>query len=395
MLPRLHGARMATPGTFELLAIENEARRGRLHTAHGPIETPAFMPVGTAGAVKGIAPDELLALGFDVVLTNTYHLLARPGIERIEALGGLHRFMNWPRVILTDSGGYQVYSLSSLRRIRPEGIEFRSPYDGARHWLTPELVMEVQRRLGSDIAMVLDECPPGDCDEATACRAVERTLDWAARCARQPRAEGALVFGIVQGGRHPEHRERCARALREIGFDGYAIGGVSVGEPEDQIRAAVAATTPHLPSERPRYVMGVGGVVQMLDMIAQGVDLFDCVMPTRLARHGTAFTRHGRFPLKAAVYADDRRPIDEDCGCVACRSFSRGYVRHLLQIGELLGLRLLTFHNLQFYAKLMHDVRSAITEGRFATFCAEMAATYREPSDEHLRAQPTQPEIPT
>jgi len=386
---------MANPGTFELLATDGGARRARLHTAHGPVETPAFMPVGTAGAVKGVAPEELRALGFDVLLANTYHLYARPGAERIEALGGLHRWIGWARAILTDSGGYQVYSLSHLRRIRDDGIEFRSPYDGARHHLTPELVMEIQRRLGSDIAMVLDECPPGDCDEATACRAVERTLNWAVRCARQPRAEGALLFGIVQGAGRPELRARCARALQDIGFDGYAIGGVSVGEPEERILAAVEMTMPHLPAERPRYVMGVGGVLQMLDMIAAGADLFDCVMPTRLARHGTAFTWRGRFPLKAAVYASDPRPIEEGCGCPACRSFSRSYLRHLLQIGEMLGLRLLTLHNLHVYATLMRRARAAIEAGRFTAFRAEVAATYREPSEEHVRAASAQPENPT
>lgn len=383
---------MATPGTFEILATDGMARRARLHTAHGVIETPAFMPVGTAGAVKGVAPDELLALGFDVVLANTYHLFARPGVERVEALGGLHRFMGWPRAILTDSGGYQVYSLSHLRRVTDEGVEFRSPYDGARHHLTPELVMDIQRRLGSDIAMVLDECPPGDGDEATACRAVERTLDWAVRCARQPRAEGGLLFGIVQGAGHPALRAHCVCALRQIGFDGYAIGGVSVGEPEERIRSAVEATVSHLPPERPRYVMGVGGVRQMLDMIATGVDLFDCVMPTRLARHGTAFTSRGRFPLKAAVYAVDARPIEEGCDCPACRSFSRGYLRHLLQVGETLGLRLLTLHNLQWYATLMRRARAAIEARQFGAFRAEIAATYREPSEEHLRAAAALPE---
>lgn len=369
------------PGVFEILAVDaaSQARRGRLHTAHGAIETPAFMPVGTRGTVKTMTPDDLATLGFDVVLANAYHLHVRPGEATVEALGGLHRFMGWPRAILTDSGGYQVFSLSRLRRITDDGVEFRSPYDGALVRLTPETAMEIQRRLGADIAMALDECPPGDCGREAACQAVDRTLQWAVRCARQPRAEGGMVFGIVQGGGFPDLRARCAAALLDLGFDGMAIGGVSVGEPNDRIRKAVDDTVPHLPAGRPRYVMGVGGVGQMLDMVASGIDLFDCVMPTRLARHGTALTRAGRYPLKSAAYARDPRPIEEGCPCPACRGFSRGYLRHLLRIGEILGVRLLSLHNLHVYADFMRRIREAIENGRLTALRDEIGAAWRDP----------------
>ncbi len=385
---------MARPGTFEILAADpgSRARLARLHTAHGAVETPAFLPVGTRGAVKTVHPDELEELGFRMVLANTYHLHLKPGVETIEALGGLHRFMGWRGAVLTDSGGYQVYSLSRLRRIDDDGVEFQSPYDGARVRLTPELAMEIQRRLGSDIAMVLDECPPGDCDRATTCQAVERTVRWAVRCARQPRAEGALLFGIVQGGGHSDLRQRCAAALLDLGLDGYAIGGVSVGEPEERILGAVRETAPLLPADRPRYVMGVGDLMQMVDMVADGVDLFDCVMPTRLARHGTAFTRTGRYPLKAAACARDPRPIEEGCACPACRTHSRGYIRHLLNVGEVSGIRLLTLHNLHVYAGVLRDIRESLRTGRFTELRAAMNAVRRAAAaDSANRAAGTNP----
>ncbi len=376
---------MANPGTFEVLARDpvGPARRGRLHTAHGVVETPAFMPVGTQGTVKAMSPDEMESLGFDVILGNTYHLHRRPGDETIEALGGLHRFMGWNRTILTDSGGYQVFSLSKLRKLSDDGVEFQSPYDGTWARLNPEIAMAIQRRLGSDIAMVLDECPPYPCDRETACQAVDRTVQWAARCVRQPRVDGGLVFGIVQGSTHADLRARCAQALTGMGFDGYAIGGVSVGEPDTLILQGIEDTVGHLPAERPRYAMGVGLIPQIVELVARGVDLFDCVIPTRLARHGSAFTAAGRYPVKAAVYERDPRPIEEGCRCPACRTFSRAYVRHLLNVGEILGVRLLSMHNLHRYAEFMRELRASLETGSFEAFRRRVGETYRDPTDEH------------
>ncbi len=369
---------------FEILATDpaSRARRGRLSTAHGPVETPAFMPVGTQGTVKAMTPDELLALDYGIVLGNTYHLHTRPGDALIERRGGLHRFMGWPRAILTDSGGFQVFSLAALRRITDEGVEFRSPYDGALHRLGPREAMAIQRRLGSDIAMVLDECPPWPCPEPEACRAVERTLAWAAVCAEQPRAPGQQVFGIVQGGVHAGLRRQCAEGLVRLGFDGYAIGGVSVGEPAALIPGGIEASVPFLPADRPRYLMGVGGLAQMADAVAMGVDLFDCVMPTRYARNGTALTERGRFPAKAARYREDDRPVEPGCPCPACRQFSRAYIRHLLNVNEILGVRLLTLHNLAAYARFMRRMRAAIAEGAFAAFRERFRAGWRERADD-------------
>ena len=315
-------------------------------TAHGPVDTPVFMPVGTQATVKAVLPAELEALGTQIVLGNTYHLNVRPGIDTVEKCGGLHRFMGWDRAILTDSGGYQVFSLAKLNKITDAGVEFQSHVDGTRLFLGPESAMDIQRRLGSDIAMVFDECTPYPCDRDYACQAVDRTLAWAALCARQPRADGQLVFGIVQGSTYPDLRERCARGLVEMGFDGYAIGGVSVGEPHELIVRGIDDSVGHLPADRPRYLMGVGSMQHMVEAVARGVDMFDCVMPTRLARHGTAFTRTGKYPVKAGMYSQDARPIEEGCGCSACRQFTRAYVRHLMNVNEILGVRLLTMHNL-------------------------------------------------
>ena len=372
-------------GTFEILASDplSSARRARLHTAHGPVDTPAFMPVGTQGTVKAMSPAELLDDGWQMLLANTYHLHGRPGESLVEEMGGLHRFMGWPRAILTDSGGFQVFSLSKLRRITETGVEFQSPYDGSWQFLSPARAMEIQRRLGSDIAMVLDECPPYPCDREYACAAVARTLQWATLCADQPRAEARLVFGIVQGGIHADLRERCATALTAVGFDGYAIGGVSVGEPDALILPGVEASVRHLPAGRPRYLMGVGRLSQMAEAVARGVDLFDCVMPTRYARNGSAFTRRGRFPVKAGAYARDQRPVEEGCACYACRTFSRAYVRHLLNVNEILGVRLLTVHNLHCYASFMREMREALEAGTFAAFRARVAAEYVDRTPEH------------
>jgi queuine tRNA-ribosyltransferase len=348
------------------------ARVGRLDTAHGTVETPVFMPVGTQGTVKGMSPAELRALGTQVVLGNAYHLMARPGVEIIEHCGGLHRFMGWDGPILTDSGGYQVFSLARLRRIHDGGVTFQSHYDGSTLFLTPRSVMAVQRGLGSDIAMVLDVCPPYPCDRETACQAVDNSLAWAATCAESPRADGQRVFGIVQGGAYADLRARCAARLVELDFDGYAVGGVSVGEPEDVLLGAVEECVASLPAGKPRYLMGVGVRRQIVEAVARGVDMFDCVIPTRLARNGTAFTRRGSYPVKAGEYKEDTRPIDETCECYACAHFSRAYVRHLLNVNEILGLRLLTLHNLHQYLVFMREVRDAIRTGCFAALRDEL-----------------------
>ncbi len=364
------------PGHFEVLARDpgSSARRGRLWTAHGPVDTPVFMPVGTQGSVKAVSPIELHELDCQIVLGNTYHLNDRPGMEVMEAVGGLHRFMGWNKAILTDSGGFQVFSLTRLRKMTPDGVEFRSPTDGTTHFLGPREAMAIQRVLGSDIAMLFDECPPYPCTREYACQAVERTLAWAALCVQQPRAPGQLYFGIVQGGVYPDLRERCARELVAMKCDGYAIGGVSVGEPDSLILSGVDMGVVGLPAEKPRYLMGVGGLVQMVEAIARGVDMFDCVLPTRVARNGTAVTRRGRYSLRNASYKVDLRPIEEGCGCYACRNFTRAYIRHLLNVNEILGVRLLTLHNLFCYLELLKEIRSAIEAGRFEEIRAEYRA---------------------
>ncbi|MFH0880031.1 MAG: tRNA guanosine(34) transglycosylase Tgt [Lentisphaerota bacterium] len=364
---------MPNPGTFEILATDpkTQARAGLLHTAHGVVETPVFMPVGTQATVKSMSPAELEAMDCRILLGNTYHLNARPGVDIIEKSGGLHRFMGWPRAILTDSGGYQVFSLAKLRKIKGEGVEFQSHIDGSRHFLGPAEAMAIQRGLGSDIAMVLDECPPFPCEWDYACQAVDRTLAWAALCARQPRADGQLVFGIVQGSVFPDLRERCSKGLQEMGFDGYAIGGVSVGESDHLIVKGIEGCVDTLPRDRPRYLMGVGEFSQMTEAVARGVDMFDCVMPTRLARHGTAFTRKGRYPVKAALYKEDQRPVEEGCGCYCCQVFSRAYIRHLINVNEILGIRLLALHNVHRYLEFMREMRQSILDGRFGEWRAE------------------------
>ncbi len=356
--------------TFEITARDSttQARCGQLQTAHGPVETPVFMPVGTQATVKAMTPAELVDLDFQIILGNTYHLFVRPGVDLIEKAGGLHRFMGWDRAILTDSGGFQVMSLAKLRKVTEDGVEFQSHLDGTRLFLGPQEAMEIQRRLGSDIAMVLDECTPFPCEREYACQALRRTLSWAAFCARQPRADGQLVFGIVQGGVHRDLREQCATELVKIGFDGYAVGGVSVGEGPEMIAQGVADSVAHLPWEQPRYLMGVGLLGQIVEAVAHGVDMFDCVLPTRLARHGTAFTRAGRVAIKAGAFKDDLRPIEAGCGCYACSHFSRAYVRHLLNADEVLGLRLLSMHNLFRFGEFVGEMRAAIRAGTFADF---------------------------
>ena len=355
------------PGRFDIEATDgaSQARCARLETAHGPIETPVFMPVGTQATVKSVSPRELHELGTQVILGNTYHLAIRPGMDVIETCGGLHAFSGWDGPILTDSGGYQVFSLAKLRKIGDEGVEFNNHFDGRRIFLGPREAMNIQRILGSDIAMVFDECPPHPCDRDYACQSMGKTIRWAADCAEQPRADGQLVFGIVQGGEYQDLRETCARELVAIGFDGYAIGGVSVGEPEEVLYKGIRDGVTELPVDRPRYLMGVGDMTQILHAVASGVDMFDCVMPTRLARNGTAFTKRGRIPVKAGRFSKDTGPVEEGCTCYACSHFSRAYIRHLLNVGEILGIRLLTLHNIHRYLSFMEDIRTSIKNGVF------------------------------
>jgi queuine tRNA-ribosyltransferase len=373
---------------FELLKTDahTKARLGRLTTAHGVVETPVFMPVGTQASVKALDPRELLEMGTQIILGNTYHLNIRPGLDIIRAAGGLHRFMNWEKPILTDSGGFQVFSLAKIRKIKTHGVEFRSHLDGSPLFLGPKEAMEIQRTLGSDIAMAFDECPPHDAPAKEQRLAVERTSRWAGECREQPRAEGQLVFGIVQGGSNAALREECAKALIPMEFDGYAIGGVSVGEPEPEMMKAVELTEPFLPAHKTRYAMGLGTPAQMVELIARGVDMFDCVLPTRIARNGTAITRRGAFGLKGAAYKADFRPIEEGCECFACKLFTRAYLRHLLKANEILGLRMVSVHNSHLYLKLMADVRAAIAAGHFAEFHREFIANYT-PSQKILSAR--------
>jgi queuine tRNA-ribosyltransferase len=373
---------LKSPGIFEVHQCDGEsrARTGRLWTAHGAVDTPVFMPVGTQATVKTMSPLELEQLNSQIILGNTYHLNIRPGMEIIEACGGLHKFMGWNRPILTDSGGFQVFSLANLRKIRDDGVEFNSHVDGRRIFLGPVEAMAIQRTLGSDIAMVFDECAPHPCTHDYACQSVDKTLGWAAICAEQPRSEGQLVFGIVQGGEFEDLRLRCARELVSIGFDGYAVGGVSVGEPEEVLLKGIADGIQELPVERPRYLMGVGRMSQILHAVRMGMDMFDCVMPTRYARNGTAFTQRGRYPVKAGEYRMDTRAVEEGCGCYTCQNFSRAYIRHLLNVGEILGVRLLTIHNLYRYHAFMSEIRDAIRDGVFSAFCEQFEAYESETS---------------
>lgn len=372
-------------GPFEVLATDasSSARRGRLTTRRGIIETPIFMPVGTQGTVKAVSPRELEELGAQIILGNTYHLFVRPGLEVIRRMGGLHRFMGWDRPILTDSGGFQVFSLAKLRRITPEGVHFQNHLDGTPCFIGPETSMEIQHTLGSDIVMAFDECPPHPCSHEEAARSLELTLGWEKRCldwwAARNGGPGArpLLFGIVQGSCHADLRERSARELVAMGWDGYAVGGVSVGEPEPEMMKAVEYAVPHLPTDRPRYAMGLGTPPQLVEMVARGIDMFDCVLPTRVARNGTAFTAAGTLNLKNACFILDEGPIEEGCTCYACANFSRAYLRHLVKAEEILGLRLITLHNLHFYLTLMAQMRAALEEGTFGVFRREFVAGYR------------------
>lgn len=357
---------------FDLLASDGAARRGRLTLAHGVVETPVFMPVGTYGTVKAMAPDELVAMGASIVLGNTFHLWLRPGLEVIAAHGGLHRFMGWERPILTDSGGFQVFSLGALRKITEEGVKFSSPINGDRLFLTPEESMRIQHVLNSDIAMIFDECTPYPAALDEAAQSMRLSLRWARRSRdAHDRLDNAnAVFGIVQGGMHEILRDESLDGLVEIGFDGFAIGGLSVGEPKEEFTRILAYTAPKLPQDKPRYLMGVGTPEDLVYAVGQGIDMFDCVMPTRNARNGWLFTRWGDVKIKNAQYKADTRPLDESCGCYTCRHFTRAYLHHLHRINEILGARLNTIHNLFYYQALMAEMRAAIAQGEFAGFVA-------------------------
>ncbi|MDD5242008.1 MAG: tRNA guanosine(34) transglycosylase Tgt [Sulfuricella sp.] len=353
---------------FELHSTDRLARRGTLTLAHGQVETPAFMPVGTYGTVKAMSPLELREIGAHIVLGNTFHLWLRPGLEVIEAHGGLHRFMGWDGPILTDSGGFQVFSLGELRKITEEGVKFQSPVNGDRCFLTPEESMRIQRVLNSDIVMIFDECTPHPADLQQAGDSMRLSLRWAERSKRAHEGNPNALFGIVQGGMHESLRDESLAGLVEIGFDGYAIGGLSVGEPKEDMLRILDHVAHRMPADKPRYLMGVGTPEDLVDAVERGVDMFDCVMPTRNARNGWLFTRFGTVKIKNAQYRLDTRPLDEACSCYACRNFSRAYLHHLHRIGEILGARLNTIHNLHYYQELMQGIRRAIEEGRFAEF---------------------------
>ena len=355
---------------FTLHKTDGLARRGTLHLAHGSVETPAFMPVGTYGTVKAMSPLELKEIGAQIVLGNTFHLWLRPGLEVIEAHGGLHRFMGWDGPILTDSGGFQVFSLGELRKITEEGVKFQSPVNGDKCFLTPEESMRIQRVLNSDIVMIFDECTPYPADEKTAASSMRLSLRWAERSKAAHAGNPNALFGIVQGGMHEKLRDESLAQLMNIGFDGFAIGGLSVGEPKEDMLRILAHTAPRLPANKPRYLMGVGTPEDLVDGVEQGIDMFDCVMPTRNARNGMMFTRFGNIKIKNAQYKLDLRPLDEQCACYTCRNFTRAYLHHLHRINEILGARLNTIHNLHYYQELMAGIRAAIAEGKFAEFAA-------------------------
>jgi queuine tRNA-ribosyltransferase len=355
------------PFRFEILAKDplSRARVGRIETNHGSFSTPAFLPVGTQGTVKSLTPEELTEVGAQVILANTYHLYLRPGHEVIRKLGGLHTFIHWNQPILTDSGGYQIFSLRALRKISEEGVTFQSHLDGSLHTLTPEKVMDIQRLLGSDIAMVLDECIPYPSPYDYAKGSIGLTTRWAKRCLEDRRENDPALFAIVQGGIYRDLREESAKNLVPLNFDGYAIGGLSVGEPKEAMKDVLESTAPLLPEQAPRYLMGVGTPQDILEAVRLGIDMFDCVLPTRNARNGTLFTSSGKLSIKQAQYAEDGRPVDEQCTCYTCRHYSRAYLRHLYLAREILSSRLNTIHNLYYYMDLVAKIRKVIGEGRF------------------------------
>lgn len=357
-------------------STDTNARTGVLTTPRGDIETPVFMPVGTQATVKTMTPEEVAGLGFGIILSNTYHLHLRPGEDVVREAGGLHAFMNWPGAVLTDSGGFQVFSLATLRKIEEDGVRFQSHLDGRPLFLSPEKSIAIQEALGADIIMAFDECIPYPAEYDYALRSTERTLRWAQRCLKAKTRPDQALFGIVQGGTFPELWVRTARRLVEMGFPGYGIGGLSVGEPKPVMWEMLEAAVSELPEDKPRYLMGVGEPVDLVEGVARGVDMFDCVHPTRIARHGAIFTRRGVVTVRNARYARDFSPLDPDCDCYACKNYTRAYVRHLLKANEVLGLRLTTWHNLAFLARLMADVRRAVREGRFEEFRREFVREY-------------------
>ncbi len=360
---------------YELLAQDGAARRGRIHTAHGVVDTPAFMPVGTAGTVKAMLPDQVALTGAQIVLGNTYHLMLRPGAERVGRLGGLHRFMNWPQPILTDSGGFQVMSLAKLRKLDETGVTFQSHIDGSAHHLTPERSIEIQHLLDADITMAFDECTPFPAEEQAAAESMRLSMRWAERCRAAFRERpGYALYGIVQGSTYPELRAESAAALTAIGFVGYAIGGLAVGEGQAEMFRMLDVTVPLLPAGAPRYLMGVGKPDDLVGSVMRGVDMFDCVLPTRSGRTGQAFTRRGTVNIRNARHQDDPRPLDESCGCPACRGYSRAYLHHLWRAEELLFHTLMTWHNLHYYQELMARMRQAIGVGKVADFAAAFQA---------------------
>ncbi|WP_227765842.1 tRNA guanosine(34) transglycosylase Tgt [Zhaonella formicivorans] len=363
---------------FEVLkeSTESSARVGKLYTPHGEIDTPVFMPVGTQATVKTMSPHELEEIGAQIILSNTYHLYLRPGHDLVAEAGGLHRFMNWPKPILTDSGGFQVFSLVDLREINDDGVTFRSHIDGSKHFFSPEISMEIQMALGSDIAMAFDECAPYPCSFEEAKKAMERTSRWAERCLKFHNHPQQVVFGIVQGSVYPELRVESAKQLTQLDFPGYGIGGLSVGEPKPLMYEMLEHTIPHLPANKPRYLMGVGSPDCLVEGVLRGVDMFDCVLPTRIARNGTVMTSQGKLVVRNAQYARDFSPLDPECGCYTCRNYSRAYIRHLLKADEVLGIRLTTIHNLSFLIDLMGKIRKAILEDSLRDFAQEFLERY-------------------
>ena len=383
--PELRGDQRVAPSLvkFELLHVcaQTGARRGRLHTPHGTIETPVFMPVGTAGSVKAIAPDDLRTLGANIILGNTYHLMLRPGEQLIGDLGGLHQFISWDRALLTDSGGFQVYSLAEKRKITEEGAAFQSHLDGAKHLLTPERSIEIQEVLGADIIMAFDECPPALSERSYMEASMARTTRWLHRCAAAWHQQRSSLFGIVQGGLDEGLRKRHAEEICAVDLPGYALGGFAVGEEPVQMHAGVAYSAPLLPKDKPRYLMGVGTPLDLVTCVGSGIDMFDCVLPTRSARNSLLFTSEGKLVIKNARYARDPRPLDPKCSCYTCKNFSRAYLRHLFVSQELVAMRLNTLHNLHFFLSLMNDARAAIEADRYGDFLKE------------FHARPTTPEM--
>ena len=371
---------MTQPFSYELKHIckQSGARLGVLHTPHGDIQTPIYMPVGTAACVKAMTPREMEEIGTQILLSNTYHLHLRPGENLVQEAGGLHNFMDWHKPILTDSGGFQVFSLAGIRTIKEEGVTFQSHLDGSRHFIGPEESMDIQQKLGSDICMAFDVCSPYPCDYNTAKINMERTHRWAERCKKHHTKEDQALFGIVQGAFYKDLRIESAKTLADLDFPGYGIGGLSVGEPKPMMYELLEEIEPYMPANKPRYLMGVGSPDCLLEGVERGVDMFDCVLPTRIARNGTVFTKHGRLVIRNQIYARDPRPLDEDCDCWVCRNFSRAYIRHLIKAGEILGARLTSYHNLYFLLRMMDQIREAIEQDRFTEYKKEFFENYNE-----------------